>query len=212
MPESKITVVRNGVDQEKFNKMDDAKADIILQRKGWPADYILYAGTVDHPGKNAMAVIKAFEELKKNGRYNGHVILAGMPGNGYEIVKGYADRSAYKDQIIFAGFVTDEELAALYSKCATFAFVSLYEGFGIPPLEAMACGAKVVVSNTSSLPEVVGDIGITVDPLDQEAITEAIYESIHEAADPDYARRVEKHLENYNWKNISNRFERALFG
>ena len=209
-PEDKITVVFNGVDQEKFHRMGEQEAIAILERRGWPLDFILYAGTIDHPGKNAIAVVKAFEELKKADKYRGQCILAGMPGSGFEFVKEYIDKSQYKDQIVITGFVSDEELVALYSKCATFIFVSLYEGFGIPPLEAMSCGAKVVVSNTSSLPEVVGDIGITVDPVNQEAVTEAVYKSIQKVVDNDYQKKVEKHLMKYNWKNLSKQFEEVL--
>ena len=209
-PEEKITVVYNGVDQEKFYRMADQDANAILKTHGWPTDFILYAGTIDHPGKNAIAVVKAFEDLKKSGRYKGQCVLAGMPGSGFEYVKEYIEKSDYKNEIVLTGFVSDEELVALYSKCATFVFVSLYEGFGIPPLEALSCGAKVVVSNTSSLPEVVGDIGITVDPANQKAITQAVYESLNKEAGIEYQYRVKEHLKNYNWKNLSAQFERAL--
>lgn len=206
----KIEVIYNGVDQDKFHRMDAEKADAILQKKGWPVDYILYAGTIDHPGKNAMAVVKAFEKLKETGRYNGHCVLAGMPGSGFETVKEYIDRSNHRGDIVITGFVSDEELVALYSKCATFVFVSLYEGFGIPPLEALACGAKVVVSSTSSLPEVVGDVGITVDPADQNAITDAVYESLQKKVDVKYAAKVAEHLKKYDWKNLSRKFESVV--
>ncbi len=209
-PEEKITVVYNGVDQRKFRRMNAPEAEEILKKKGWPTDFILYAGTVDHPGKNAIAVVKAFEELKKSGKYDGGCILAGMPGNGFEIIKDYIAHSDYQNEIIVTGFVSDEELIALYSKCATFVFVSLYEGFGIPPLEALSCGAKVVVSNTSSLPEVVGNIGITVDPQNQKEITEAVYESITKTAGLQYQKEVQDHLKEYEWENLSAQFEKAL--
>ena len=209
-PEDKITVIYNGVDQEKFHRMDDSRAEELLNRKGWPTDYILYAGTIDHPGKNALAVVKAFEELRRSGRYSGQCILAGMPGSGFEHVKDYIDNSEYKDQIIITGFVSDEELVALYSKCATFVFVSLYEGFGIPPLEALSCGAKVVVSNTSSLPEVVGNVGDTVDPNEQGAITEAIMRSIEKPVDIAYLDSVSEHLKKYEWCNLSSEFEKVM--
>ena len=208
--EKKITVVYNGVDQVKFHKMDEMKADEILKKKGWPSDFILYAGTIDHPGKNAYAVVQAFEELKKTGKYKGSCVLAGMPGSGFEVLKEYIDKSEYKDEIVITGYVTDEELVALYSKCATFVFVSLYEGFGIPPLEALSCGAKVVVSNTSSLPEVVGEVGITVDPMDLSKITQAVNESLQLDSNIEYQERVKKHLQNYNWVDLSEKFEKVI--
>ena len=209
-PENKITVVYNGVDQEKFKKMDEMKADEILKEKGWPSDFILYAGTIDHPGKNAYAVVQAFEQLKRKGKYSGSCVLAGMPGSGFEIIKEYIGQSDYKDEIILTGYVTDEELIALYSKCATFVFVSLYEGFGIPPLEALSCGAKVVVSNTSSLPEVVGKLGVLVDPKDQTAVTDAVEKSITLARPENYNEILRNHLNRFVWSDLSKQFEHVL--
>ena len=198
------------MDQEKFRKMEKNKAYNILKNRNWPYEFILYVGTVDHPGKNAMSVIKAYEQLKKMGEFKGGLILAGMPGSGFETIDEYVKNSEYKEEITITGFVTDEELVALYSYCSVFCFVSLYEGFGIPPLEALACGAKVVVSNTSSLPEVVGDIGITVNPLDLNAITLAIKESLNRKQDDSYKTKVEEHLKNYRWEILGKEFDKAV--
>lgn len=208
--EDKITVVYNGVDQNKFKKMETEKANSVISARGWPENYLLYAGTVDHPGKNAMSVIKAFEQLKNEEKFEGGLILAGMPGAGYEVIEQYINCSEYKQDIVLTGFVSDEELVALYSNCAAFCFVSLYEGFGIPPLEALACGAKVVTSNTSSLPEVVGDLGITVDPTNQAAITKGVCSALKMEADDVYLQKVQLHLNNYQWKHLGTEFEKAL--
>ena len=204
--EKKITVIYNGVDQKKFSKMDHDKALKIFSEKKWPINYILYAGTIDHPGKNSISVIKAFEELKKAEKYDGNLILAGMPGSGFEVVKNYIDNSIYKNEIIITGYVSDEELIALYSKCDVFCFVSLYEGFGIPPLEAIACGAKTIVSNTSSLPEVVGNIGKTVNPTDYIKLSELIIETIKEDDNAGKNDELKKHLDRYNWEKLSKKF------
>ena len=209
--ERKITVIYNGVDQKKFAKMNHNKAVDILANKKWPKQYLLYAGTIDHPGKNAMNVIKAFEELKNTDNYSGQLILAGMPGAGFEVVEEYVNKSNYKDEIVITGFVSDEELVALYSECDVFCFVSLYEGFGIPPLEALACRAKVIVSNTSSLPEVVGSVGMTVDPTSVNELCQAIIKTLEQedSSDKNVEDR-EVHLKNYNWSELAKQFEDVL--
>lgn len=208
---NKISVVHNGVDQEKFKKMDHIKAAKILKEREWPTDYILYVGTIDHPGKNVMGVIRAFEEIKKTNVYSGSLILAGMSGANHEVIDEHVERSMFKNAIIRTGFVTDEELVALYSECKVLCFVSLYEGFGIPPLEALSCGAKVIVSNTSSLPEVVGTVGITVDPQDNLKLQNAIKSVlINSEIDETYNQMVKQHLAAYDWKNLSKKFERDL--
>lgn len=204
-PDSKITVVYNGVDRQKFAKMESDRATEILQAKGWPERYLLYAGTIDHPGKNAMAVVQAFEKLRETEKYNGRLVLAGMPGAGFELIKQYIDNSKYKDEIKLTGFVSDEELIALYSQCDVFCFVSLYEGFGIPPLEALSCGAKVIVSNTSSLPEVVGDVGMKVTPQNVDELCDAICQSI--SGDEHSETDIDKWLDNFKWANLSKKME-----
>lgn len=197
---SKILVIYNGVDRLKFSPVPVERADEILRGKQIPSEFLLYAGTIDNPGKNVLGIIKAFEILKERGIYNGGLVLTGMPGSGYEVVEEYAKNSAWGKEITFTGFISDEELVALFSRCTVFCFVSLYEGFGIPPLEAMSCGAKVVVSNTSSLPEVAGDVGIQADPYSIEDIAKSIEQAINMPKGADYLGKVERHLNRFNWK------------
>lgn len=210
VPENKVTVIYNGVDRKKFRRMEQSKAQEILRANGWPMDFILYAGTVDHPGKNSLGVVKAFEELKETRRYNGKCILAGMPGSGFEYVHDYIKKSEYQDQIIITGFISDEELVALYSQCSVFVFVSFYEGFGIPPLEALACGARVVVSNTSSLPEVVGNLAMIIDPTDPSAISDAIYETMNKERNEEYMNNINNHLKKFIWDDLSEKLVDSL--
>ncbi|EEQ59546.1 glycosyltransferase, group 1 family protein [Clostridiales bacterium 1_7_47FAA] len=208
--ENKITVIYNGVDQQKFKQAPDDLCSRVFKERGWPTRYLLYAGTIDYPGKNALSVIKVFERLKESGSYDGQLILAGMPGAGFEVVQEYVNQSKHKDDIIFGGFVTDEELVVLYSCCDVFCFVSFYEGFGIPPLEALACGAKVVVSNTSALPEVVGGIGWSVAPNSEDEIETAVKEALTTDIDDDYRASVASHLKKYEWDKLGKRFETVL--
>lgn len=206
--ETKISVVYNGVDRSKFIPMEKNKAYEIIGNRGWPNDFLLYAGTIDHPGKNAMGVIRAYEGLKEKRKYNGNLILAGMPGSNYEAVDEYIKNSKYCNDIVLAGYVSDEELVALYSTCKVFVFISLYEGFGIPPLEALACGAKVVVSNTSSLPEVVGNVGWTVDPANNDEVQKKIVEALD--CQENNQEKIENHLSQYMWSSLSMKFEHTL--
>lgn len=210
IPEGKISVVYNGVDQNKFHRMEEDKARKIISGRGWPTDFILYAGTIDHPGKNVMGVVKAYEHLRDEVKYTGSLILAGMPGANHEAVDGYVAESRHKKDIVMTGFVSDEELIALYSLCKVFVFISLYEGFGIPPLEALSCGAKVVVSDKSSLPEVVGDVGLIVDPYNYIEVKNGIHKALNSTLKEKDREAVRRHLKNYDWNNLSKRLESII--
>ena len=209
---NKITVIYNGVDRVKFKKLNGEKANDIIGKKNWPNDFLLYAGTIDHPGKNVMGVIKAFEKLRDEHLYQGNLILAGMPGSNHEAVEKYISHSKYKNNIILTGFVTDEELIALYSTCKAFIFISLYEGFGIPPLEALSCGAKTIVSNSSSLPEVVGDVGWKVDPLNEDEVEKTVFKAMQQSFGEKEIKKIDEHLKKYDWEQLSNQLEKVLVG
>lgn len=201
--DEKIEVIYNGIDRSLFNIKNNSKSD------KFPDEFILYAGTLDHPGKNAFSVLKAFEILKKEG-YNHKLVLAGMPGKGFEILEQEVEKSKYKNDIIITGYVTDDELIELYNSCDVFCFVSLYEGFGIPPLEALACGSEVIVSNNSSLPEVVGNLAYKVEPTDEIEIKNKIVSILNGDKLNTSKQALEEHLDKFNWKNISFKFEQEL--
>jgi len=101
--------------------------------------------------------------------------LVGQKGFGYEKIAELIKKYSLNDHVIHLGYINDEDLPVIYSGAKVFAFLSLYEGFGLPLLEAMACGVPVVAASTSSLPEVVGDAGILVNPYDVKAISESIW-------------------------------------
>lgn len=166
IPESKTRVVYNGVDHTRFNT-DVPK----YSNDKIPKDYILYIGTLE-PRKNLPTLIKAYasSKAKKDGC---GLVIAGAKGWEYDEIFKIANE--HKTQVHFTGYVPNEELPSLYKSAKAFAFPSIYEGFGIPPLEAMACGTPVVTTKSSSLPEVVGDAALTIDnPLDSEALAYAL--------------------------------------
>lgn len=140
--------------------------------------YLLYVGTIE-PRKNLVRLIRAFERLKRETGLVHQLVLAGGKGWNNEEIYRTAMESPYAEDILFIGFVSAEEKNALYQNADAFVFPSLYEGFGIPPLEAMHFGCPVVTSNAASLPEVVGNAACLVDPLDDVSIAEGIFRVLH---------------------------------
>ena len=206
----KIDVVYDGVDRSLFKHMDSVAASIVVAKRGVSLPFVLYAGTVDYPGKNIQSVIKAYEKLRDGTSYEGLLILAGMPGKGYDVIEAQIEASTYKDDIKLLGYVGDEELIALYSLCDVFCFVSLYEGFGMPPLEAMSCGAPVVVSDASSLPEVIGNVGYKIDSEDVGGLTDIMKSVAFGEATPFDAEMIKEHLAKFDWSKLAASFEVCL--
>ena len=139
-----------------------------------PENYILAVGTLE-PRKNLRRLIQAFETVKKE---NPSLSLVFVGARGWLSKDLYADIE--KNSIITTGYVSREDMPALYSGAKLFVFPSLYEGFGLPPLEAMRCGVPVVVSDNSSLPEVAGEAGIYVNAKDADSIAEGIQKGLYD--------------------------------
>jgi len=137
--------------------------------------YVLSLSTLD-PRKNVAHTIRCFVKLVEQESIKDiNLVLVGVKGSDYNnIFEEISSFTSLKDRIIITGFVADEDLAALYSGAIAFVFPALYEGFGLPPLEAMQCGIPVITSNTSSLPEVVGDAGIMLDPKDTDGLCQSL--------------------------------------
>ena len=146
------------------------------------APYVLSLCTIE-PRKNIDHVIRCYVALMQTGQTPDlQLVLAGAKGWNYDHIFAEIDGAeAFKDTIVVTGFVANEDLAALYSGAMAFVYPSLYEGFGLPPLEAMQCGVPVITSNTSSLPEVVGDAGIMLDPKDADGLCQSLL-SLYEDA------------------------------
>lgn len=135
--------------------------------------YILYLGTLE-PRKNIALIIEALYQLKSTSLSPYQLIISGKKGWGYSKIFRLVKKLHLQNEVIFTDYVTDEEKKYLYKNAALFVYPSFYEGFGIPPLEAMAYGCPVITSNTSSLPEVVGDAGLMIDPYNVKALVPAI--------------------------------------
>lgn len=155
---------------------DDNKFNMIKKKYNLPGKYFLSVGTLE-PRKNVDHVIRTFlKMIKENNIDDLGLVLVGAKGWDYDkIFQEYDNAKELKDKIIITDRVPDEDLASLYSHAHSFYYMSLYEGFGLPPLEAMQCGVATVTSNTSSLPEVVGNAGIMLDPNDVESLAETMF-------------------------------------
>ncbi len=139
-----------------------------------PEKYVLYVGTLQRR-KNIATLVRAFASAKRAGAFEHVLVIAGERGWLYRDIFQTVEELGLGKQVIFTGYVPDEDLPALYSAADLFVFLSQYEGFGFPVLEAMACGTPVLTSNTSSLPEIVGDAGVLVSPNDvQRAASETV--------------------------------------
>jgi len=168
IPAEMITVIYNGIDHRIFRP---------VKSKPFDEPYILYVGT-ERARKNLSSLFQAFSRLKEE--FQGlKLVKVGTPGRSAAFrkrTKKQIESLGINEDVIFVDWAARNDLPAYYSSASLLVYPSLYEGFGLPPLEAMACGCPVVTSNTSSLPEVVGDAAITVDPHDVDALTNAMRE------------------------------------
>ena len=161
----RITVIPGAADAY-FQPQSHDRIAALRQKFALPEQYILYFGS-NKPHKNLLYLVKAFAQFRiQNPKSKTRLVIAGHWDERYPDAKKLTHESGLKDQIIFIGPVEESDLPALYSGATLFVFPSLYEGFGLPVVEAMACGVPVVCSNTSSLPEIAGDAALLVDPFD----------------------------------------------
>jgi len=176
----KIEVVYPGV-EERFHPIEDqSHLKEVRERYNLPPRFVLGLGTLQ-PRKNFTRLIEAFADLRF-AISDLHLVIAGGKGWLYEEIFATVERLGLEEKVVFPGFVADEHLPALYNLAGLFVFPSLYEGFGLPPLEALACGTPIVTSNASSLPEVVGEAGLMVKATDTDALAEAMQRVLEDNA------------------------------
>jgi glycosyltransferase involved in cell wall biosynthesis len=182
IPESRIDVIYNAIDDRFWVPPDPDQMERVRERYQLNAPFILYAGNIK-PHKNLERLIEAFHLLRHDEALKDvQLLIIGDEISKYAMLRRAVHRHKLHKHVRFFGFVSNETLAALYRLAAVFVFPSLYEGFGLPPLEAMASGTPVITSNVSSLPEVVGDAALMIDPYEPSAIADAMRRVL---ADPD---------------------------
>jgi glycosyltransferase involved in cell wall biosynthesis len=174
VPAERVHVIPNGVDHQAFHRLTPPQTATVRARFGLDRPYLLYVSRLEHPGKNHVRLIEAFERFKLAHGGQHILVLAGPDKERAEEVHQAAAQSPCAGDIKFTGFVSDADLPALYAGAAGFIMPSLFEGFGIPVIEAMACGVPVACSNVASLPEVAGNAGVLFDPCDPSDIARGI--------------------------------------
>ncbi|NPV88363.1 glycosyltransferase family 4 protein [Coprothermobacteraceae bacterium] len=167
--EERVHVVYNAFPRIVDFRQGAENTEGVLTRYGINKPYILFVGRLESR-KNVPTLVKAFDRVRKSGLTDFLLVLVGKKGWGYEQTFASIESLGLQEHVRVLEHIPWEDLMALYRGASVFVFPSLYEGFGLPPLEAMAFGVPVVASNATSIPEVVGDAGILVDPMDDEAL------------------------------------------
>ncbi|MFN0109576.1 MAG: glycosyltransferase family 4 protein [Blastocatellia bacterium] len=176
----KVAVTYNGIDAHFTANASPNEAKDIRQRFGISRDYLLAVGSLQ-PRKNLVRLIRAYAKLRsENENFRPQLVIVGRKLWLADEIFAEVRRQEWADDAILTGYVSDEDLPKLYRQATAFVYPSLFEGFGLPPVEAMACGTPVVTSNVSSLPEVTGEAALLIDPLDQSAIESALLEIMND--------------------------------
>ncbi|MBU4332742.1 glycosyltransferase family 4 protein [Patescibacteria group bacterium] len=219
----KIDVIYEGVGEEYFKETeklshstnsgqenkeikDDANMRKVVGKYDLPEEFILFLGTIE-PRKNIEAIIRAFDKVCNTPQAPSlKLILAGGKGWNNEQIYDIYKQAKHRDKIKFIGYVDKEDKPALYSLASLFVFPSIYEGFGLPPLEAMACGTAVIASNASSLPEVVEDAGLLVDPYNVNELAEAMRVMLgDDKLRQDFIEKGREQVKKFLWRSCADR-------
>ena len=213
VPESKIDVIYNAID-ERFGERADGRRRSAQVRERYQLNdpFVLYAGNIK-PHKNLERLIEAFHTLRRGGLEHVKLLIIGDEISKYATLRRAVHRHKLHKHVRFFGFVPDKTLASLYRLAGVFVFPSLYEGFGLPPLEAMASGTPVITSNVSSLPEVVGDAALLIDPYDPDAIADAMRRVLTDPAlaRATCARAASRASQQFSWERSVRRV-REIYG
>jgi glycosyltransferase involved in cell wall biosynthesis len=204
IPGERVDVVHNGLDHERFQPHSNAKDDSVLKHFNLDAPYFLYVARLEHPGKNHVRLIEAFNHFKTVTRSNHLLVLGGADWHGAEAIHQAAERSPFSRDIRRVGYISDAQLPALYRRATAMVYPSLFEGFGMPPVEAMACNCPVVCSDRGSLAEIAAPAACVIDPENIPEISDALRRVTLEPPFADNLRKAGlQHAAKFSWKHAA---------
>ncbi len=196
-------VVTPEAPRSTFKRREGDEVTELRRRLGIGEDFVLFVGTVE-PRKNLHRLVEAFDQLLRTTSLSPQLVIAGGQGWLMDDFSAVIKLKKLEDRICLTGYLQDEELAALYSSCKAFVYPSLYEGFGLPPLEAMACGAPVITSRIPAITETVGSAARLIDPRDVNDLTRAIAELLSdETTRRHFAAAGTKHVKKFTWEQTA---------
>ncbi|AEK19266.1 glycosyl transferase group 1 [Methanococcus maripaludis X1] len=201
IPEDKIKVIYLAANQT-YKKLGKNEINEILKKYDLNNPFILYVGGLA-PNKNIERLLESYNIIK-NKEISQKLILTGVKRHNSTSALKTIKKLNLQNDVIFTGYVPDEDLPGLYNAADLFVYPSLYEGFGLPPLEAMQCGTPVITSNTSSLPEVVGDAGIMINPYDVDELANKMYEVLtNEKLRKEMSKKGLERAKLFSWKKCA---------
>ena len=194
----KVTAIHEAP-RSTFRPITEAESAATRMRLGVADEFLLFVGTLE-PRKNLLTLLKAFAEVVSETSLQTQLVFAGGAGWLMDDTVSSINSASVKDRVRFTGYLNDEDLRALYSSCRAFIYPSLYEGFGLPPLEAMACGAPVIASRIAALQETLGDAAVLIEPLDMQMLARTITEVLKDAKRRAAMREAGiKHSARFSW-------------
>jgi glycosyltransferase involved in cell wall biosynthesis len=203
----RVVVIPGGVNQNKFSPQSESDIQETILRYSLPSPYFIAVGSLTMR-KNILSLINIWSNYSHKVRDTALVIV-GAGGAAFKSV----EKEAYPPGVLLLGYVHDKDLPALYSGALALVFPSIYEGFGLPILEAMACGTPVIASNRTSIPEVVGEAGLTIDPQNQDALVNAVERVL---ASPELREQLRqagfKRAASFSWNQTAERVMGVLLG
>ncbi|KAA3617965.1 MAG: glycosyltransferase family 1 protein [Calditrichaeota bacterium] len=205
----KVEVVYEGIDS-KFEVLSKSRAIKLIKNLDIQSDFILYVGSM-HPRRNLHRLLHAFKGILHKGMNNYKLMLCGLNLYTKSDVNNWIDELGLKDYVRILGYVTEEELLGLYNMATVFVYPSLYEGFGLPILESMACGTPVLTSNVSAIPEVAADAALLVDPYSIDELSSGLQSLLKsEKLRKEFIERGHARKQLFSWENTAKQTSEIL--